>query len=259
MKELSTETLLELIKKSLKHKQPLSIIRYGDGEAIVLNGFKDTSSFKMVLKRQLGYIPRIDHAEEITRNLIEAYNGCDIIGIPLVAKAFKDEKDYWSRAVDILKEEVKETLLEEKGVVSIDCHSHFLDKDYYTQLLTDLDTLNYISCRDLDEQFKKKFNIKRVNRFAIPPEAKFSANVDLKNRHYPDQFNTIQRWMDRAISCEGSLCLTGAGFVGKIYNNWFRDRGGVAMDVGSVFDSWAGLVTRGSGRGVGVIDNKYKL
>lgn len=255
MNIISTEDILKKIQISLAEKKPLSIARYGDGEAIVLNGFKDLDAFKAVMKRQLGFIPPIDHAEEIIDNLIKAYRDCDVIGLPVTNKAPLNDKDYWSRAVEILKYYVD---IEKKDLISIDTHSFFLDKDYYSQLLTGLDTLNYISCRDLDEQFKSKYGIKTVNKFIIAPESKFTSGY-VGEKHYPNQFNQIQKWMDRAINCEGALCLTGAGVIGKIYNNWFRDRGGVAMDIGSVFDSWAGFATRGPNRGLNAIDLQHKL
>jgi hypothetical protein len=61
------------------------------------------------------------------------------------------------------------------------------------------------------------------------------------------------------IDCNNSLCLVGAGVVGKIYNIWFKRRGGVSLDIGSIFDLWAGRKTRGKDRGIDVIDNTYKL
>ena len=39
----------------------------------------------------------------------------------------------------------------------------------------------------------------------------------------------------------GALFLVGAGAFGKIYCHWIRDRGGIAVDIGSLFDSWAGV------------------
>lgn len=255
---LSTEELLSTLKSHLQNKQPLSIIRYGDGEAITLNGFKDTESYKMVLKRQLGFCPTIEEAEEIRENLIDAYEHCDILGLSLTDKAKGNEKDYWSRSREILQENVSKDILDKKDLVSIDCHSHFLDKGYYKDLMTNLKVVNYISCRNLDEEIKKAFNVKQVNSYIIAPEAKFTSGYN-GTRHYPDQFVHIRKWMERAVPCEGNLCLVGAGFIGKIYNNWFRDLGGVSMDIGSIFDSWAGKATRGQGRGLNAIDDTYKL
>ena len=50
-----------------------------------------------------------------------------------------------------------------------------------------------------------------------------------------------------------------AGVIGKIYTNWMRDRGGVAIDIGAAVDLWAGRATRGEKRGLNAIDETYKL
>lgn len=255
---ISSDDLLITIKNHLKYNKPLSLIRYGDGEAITLNGFKDAKSYNSILKRQLGFSPPIDHAEEIRKNLIEAYSNCDIIGVPTTNKTPDGQEDYWSMSTEILRHNVDENILENKDLVSIDCHSHFLDKNYYHDLMTDMKVVNYISCRNLDEEIKKAFNVKQVNSYIIAPESKFTSGYEGPN-HYPEQFIHIKKWMERAVPCEGNLCLVGAGFVGKIYNNWFRDFGGISMDIGSVFDSFAGKATRGVGRGLDAVDNTYKL
>jgi UDP-N-acetyl-D-mannosaminuronic acid transferase (WecB/TagA/CpsF family) len=59
----------------------------------------------------------------------------------------------------------------------------------------------------------------------------------------------------------GSLLFVGAGIFGKIYCNWWRDRGGVAMDVGGVMDIWSGKITRGPDKGLDKDDpdTRYKL
>lgn len=251
---LSSEEVL----KKIQEGNPLSLVRYGDGESIVLNGWKDVESLKAVFKRQFGYTPQIDQAEEIRENLISAYQNADILGVPL-GKKIKDVDSYWFKSVDILHEEAGINLFKtKKELTSIDIHSDFLDKGYYDLILNNVETLNYISCRDLDERFKEKFNIKTVNSFFIPPEVKFTTNKT-GEKHYPERFNKVERWMDKAINCEGVICLVGAGIAGKIYCNWFRDRGGIAIDIGSVFDSWYGRDTRGPSRGHNSIDNTYKL
>jgi UDP-N-acetyl-D-mannosaminuronic acid transferase (WecB/TagA/CpsF family) len=71
------------------------------------------------------------------------------------------------------------------------------------------------------------------------------------DEHFPTQFNRIPRWMTVQLeNFPGSLLLVGAGVVGKIYCNWWRDLGGVAFDVGGCMDIFAGKVTRGPDRGL---------
>lgn len=243
----------------LRNKKPISLVRYGDGEAMILNGYKDVESIRAIYKRQFGFTPTLDQIDEIRLNLISAYKNCDIIGSPLGKKIKDGDDSYWARSIDILRIEAGIDLLTtDKTNVSIDIHSEFLDKNYYHLLMENTDTINYISCRDLDEPLKRRYPNRRINKFIIQSEMKFSDNKT-GQKHYPDQFREIERWMDRGINSEGALCLVGAGFVGKIYCNWFRDRGGVAMDIGSIMDSWAGYETRGSNRGFNVLNDKHKL
>lgn len=252
MKILDTQQVLDILLEG----KPVSLIRYGDGEAIMLNGFKDTRALNFVFRRQFGYIPSIDHAEQIRENLITAYKECDIIGIP-VREAYHTPDTYWVKAKNILLFNTDTELFTQKQTCSIDIHSHFLDNDYYSTLLKEKDTVCYISCRNLDKEIKNHFGIKDVYSFQIAPEAKFTSGYTGAH-HYPDQFEEIKKWMTR-VPIEGNICLVGAGVVGKVYCNWFRNMGGIAMDIGSVFDSWAGLATRGTGRGLNATDNSFKL
>lgn len=257
MIDFSMEQMFPEIQSRIKDKTPTSIVRYGDGEAVILNGFNDVNSLKSVLKRQLGEVPPINDIESIRHNLITAYKKADIIGIP-VSNRFMDNKEtYWYKAFGILNDAVGIDVLQQKQFTSIDFHSHFLDNGYWHKLLNGIDTLCYISCRDLDEAFKIRYNITNVYSFIIAPEMKFTTGYD-GEKHYPDQFKKIFRWATK-VPVEGSVCLVGAGFVGKIYNQWFKEHGGISIDAGCAFDSWAGKVTRGAGRGSDVYDDQYKL
>ena len=236
MKDLTIDDILSLLQGTT----PVSIVRCGDGEKIVLDGFKSYGNFNAVLKRQLGFSPPISHAEEIRLNLIKAINGCDIIGVPR-HKNLDSLGNNWSQVEQTIK--IYCDAPEKK--CSLDIHYDFLTAGYFDKLLMNMKELNYISCRDLEFAFQKRYNIKVANRYEIAPEAKFTSYEG--KPHYPDQFNKVERWMDK-VGADGKILLVGAGFIGKIYCNWWRDRGGRAFDIGSIFDEWAGRVTRGPER-----------
>ncbi len=243
------------ILKILKSGDPVSLIRYGDGEAGILHAWKDMPNFKAILKRQLGYIPNIEHAEQIRANLIEAYQNCDIIGIP--AERHIRNGGYWTSAVQMMIDNVGRDILESKKLTTVDVASQFLDNNYFEDLLRGQKVVNYISCRKIDEEMKSAFGIEDIYSFRIAPEAKFTSGY-VGEPHYPDQFKAIRKWIHH-IPVEGNVCLVGAGYIGKIYCNWFRERGGIAFDIGAVFDSFAGLATRGPQRGLDAKDETFKL
>lgn len=256
MIDYTTEQLYDLVTSHLMGRRPLAVARYGDGEAIVLNGFRDMEVLKMVMKRQLGFIPPVEHIEQVRENLVTAYRQADIIGVP-VRQRLKDRRSYWYRAFSILLEHVGAEVITEKQLTDIDFHSHWLEGGYFDRLLRGRDRLCYISCRNLDAAFMQRYGIANVYSFIIAPEMKFTSGYK-GEPHYPNQFNKIRKWMTK-VPVDGCLCLVGAGVIGKLYTNWFKEQGGIAIDIGSVFDSWAGKSTRGPGRGLDKQDSKFKL
>lgn len=237
MSDITADTFYRL----LYTKEPVSLVRCGDGEKIVLDGFRNPGKFNAVLKRQLGFSPAIEEAEAIRANLIEAINNCDILGVPR-HKNLDNLSGDW--------QDVEKTINiycnPPAKRCSLDIHYDFLEGGYFDKLIPNQEHLAYISCRELDKGFRK-MGVKYPSIYAIAPEAKFTTYIGPP--HYPDQFNKVERWMDK-VGAENKLLLVGAGFIGKIYCNWWRDRGGKAFDIGSVFDEWAGMVTRGPDRGL---------
>lgn len=243
-----TYTPAELFEFIKNRKEPIEVVRMGDGEARILD-----RDYDMVLKRQLGYLPESKECEQIRENLIIAYANADIIGMPQNKRA--GLSDYWYRCEEILYKACPNA--ESKDKTNIDFAYDWLNNNLYGELLTGRDTLNYVSSRDLSDRFSRYYGVKDVKGVHISPEAKFSI-LDSAEKHFPDQLNEIGEWISHD-DFTGQLCLVGAGVVGKIYTTWFKEKGGIALDIGGVFDLWAGLATRGKNRGVGAIDNTYKL
>lgn len=240
------------IKYHLINKIPMSLCRYGDGEAMLLDKEDASLEYKdFVFKRQLGNSVSDIQKKEIIENLIYAYNNADVIGRPTLKHDKKD--NYWKIGNEILSQYINLN----KDSCSIDVFYDFLNTDKFYKLLNNRKKIFYINSSNLDDKFKDIFKIEEINSFIIAPEIKFDPDYNGKN-HYPDQYNEVKKWIN-TLDCEGCLCLVGAGVVGKIYNIWFKEKGGISLDIGGVFDAWAGKNTRGEGRGVGVVDNTYKL
>lgn len=247
---MNSDELYQHITLCLDTKEPVSLLRAGDGESFVLKGYDDNEHFEYVINRQLGRIPTAGNMIAIRHRLIQAFENCDIIGIPVNNRFLSDPNSSWSQVKPIL-----ETYVKNKTYSDIDFHSHFLERGYFKELFKKVTKVFYVSCRDISLQLTNRYRLK-VSAFHIAPEMKF--DIGYKGKTHLEQFNEVKQWISEQ-DVEGSLCLFGAGVIGKIYGNWFRDRGGIALDAGSCFDSWYGLKTRGQGRGAGVIDNTFKL
>lgn len=202
------------------------------------------------MKRQMGYEPTMSDVMAIRSNLIEAYKGADIVGVPMHSNLHKLGK-VW-RSV----QETVEPYTTSQQRCSTDVFYELLYSGEFVKWLSTFDTICYIGCRDLDEGFRR-IGMKNVHSLIIAPEAKFTSGYEGEH-HYPDQFNKVEWWMN-AAPCKGVPCLVGAGVIGKIYTNWFRDRGGIACDVGAVMDLFSGKSTRGANKGLDKEDGRWRL
>lgn len=248
---LTTDDIFNILTTN----KPVSIIRAGDGENIVLRSNKDLSSYHLciqsVMKRQMGYEPTMGDVEEVRKNLIRAYAGADIIGLPM-QKNLSELNKHWVGVEDVVK-----PLTKKDKFTSTDISYDLLYAGLLDKWLMEKDTIVYIGCRDIDKSLRNRYGTKTVNSYIIAPEAKFTSGYEGR-RHYPEMFNEMEWWLD-AAKCAGNPCLVGAGVIGKIYCNWMRDRGGIAIDLGAVIDLWAGFSTRGPARGLDAKDERYKL
>lgn len=239
----------------LQTNRPVSIVRSGDGEGLVLRSNQDLPTYKdcvkRVMVRQMGYEPTMGDVEGIRHNLITAYGATDIVGIPMHKNLANLSPD-WQVVESLVK-----PLATTNKLCSTDIGYDLLYNGMLEQWLTGKKTIVYIGCRDIDEALRRRFGTKNVCSYIIAPEAKFTSGYEGR-RHYPDIFNEMEWWLNSA-PCAGNPCLVGAGVIGKIYTNWMRDRGGIAIDIGAVMDLWAGFSTRGPNRGLDAKDETYKL
>lgn len=250
---LKNEFLL-IVKLALVNKEPFAFVRYSDGEIMLLNRDQYYDDYIKAVSKLWGYVPSESELIELSDYLIASLIEADLIGFP--TERHLKREDYFKDAIEVLESTLYRTI-DSFNLASVDVAYELLYADQYKELLQDRDTLNYISCRNLDKQFKEKYNIKNINSFIIAPESKFTSGY-IGERHYPDQFKKIEKWI-KTLNCEGQLCLVGGGVFSKIYNIWFKRQGGVSLDVGAVFDLWNGKKTRGEGRGLDVEYLKYKL
>lgn len=241
------DEVLQLLKDKLTQKEPYSLVRYGDGEAMVLDGDINPYAIGRVVKRQFTSLSYED-AFKVRDILIKALSECDMLGIPF-GKKLDQPDSYWFKAQSILQKHVPTM---DKELCSIDIAYHLEDR--FKELFTLAPRIFCITCRDTKRI--AEVSGKDVDTFAIAPEMMFTTYEG--PAHYPDQYVKIESWMDKR-KIKGALCLVGGGVLGKIYCNWFRDRGGVAFDIGSMFDQWAGFVTRGPNRGKDVKTNDNTL
>ncbi len=81
---------------------------------------------------------------------------------------------------------------------------------------------------------------KQVDLYRVPD--KFCDRRPGWTPHFPNRYARLRDELD--VRYRGQVFLVGAGICGKAYCHWIKQRGGIGIDVGSVYDAWLGLASR---------------
>ena len=79
------------------------------------------------------------------------------------------------------------------------------------------------------------FHVGQVTQYLVPGEAQYPGTAT--GEHYPARFVELRSGL--TVPFRGAVFLVGAGALGKIYCHWIKERGGIALDIGSMCDAWA--------------------
>lgn len=237
--ELNFDAFYLQLKDVFKNPRPWAHIRFGDGEGIVM-GYPEYTSKQRCAKRWAKWIGHSDiDMEAFAIEIRNAVEMADIAGLP--CKRHQKVNQNWRNVKKYIK---KYKLLNHESLTCcMDWTVELQRRDLYKELLFDKEDVVYISCRNVAEQLKNKFNIKKVHAFHLPPQHRpFVGEVLTGKKHYPNIYYEIMSYLSDDLT--GKIFLVGAGGLGKIYCSWIKRGGGVALDIGSIFDGWAGLRTR---------------
>lgn len=112
---------------------------------------------------------------------------------------------------------------------------------YIIRLLATQDRIGIISCRDeLPAIFSTKFDL-TVDFYKIPGMYR-EIDPEAEKPNYRASMEQIMS--QNLVKFPGMPFFVGGGFLGKIYCEHIRAQGGIALDLGSLMDFWAGKYTR---------------
>ncbi len=224
------------IRRHMRARRPMSVIRLGDGEGAVM-GYPEITSRKDVNRSLRIWLRRIDVADpdvlRLGAELREAIRNADILGVPR-ARQIRSGMPLW-RAVTEALESMR---LVGPGTVLTHTALHRLLQHglLYRPLLEGTDFVGVISCRRMASRLREVFGVGEVRWYGVKGELEDTG--DIETPHFPDGFEELRETL--RVPYPGALFLVGAGVFGKIYCHWIKQRGGIAVDMGSMFDSWAG-------------------
>ncbi|KQT17776.1 hypothetical protein ASG40_17345 [Methylobacterium sp. Leaf399] len=251
MRRLAVEEVSAVVRRAVDARTPLSLLRLGDGEGRVI-GYPDHVPPRLladIWRVWFGHAGFTDEAvARLRHDLKIACREADVVGIP---KAEPDVDCEFGRVAALLPREdfiTPSTLLCHAGV-----HFGLQRAGLYPALLAGLPYVGVIGPRDLGQVLPALYGVRGVAWLPVPPEMAYSdlpeaekaalvsADAHL-NERYPELME--REIPDLLARAPGLLVLVGAGILGKIYCGRVRQLGGIAIDVGSMMDVWAGLKTR---------------
>ena len=232
--------VLSFLLQKQKAGEPASLIRLGDGEGrmlgypeIVKKSSDDANGLDHSLRIWFGkddYDP--GELQDISLQLRLAVKNADIIGLPRL-KQYNAHLPYryvWQAITQF------HLLNNTQNITDAAIHRYLQFGLFYRLLLENLDFVGLVTGRpQLAAIVKDTFNIEEVKQYLIPAEAIHPGG--LGGEHYPDRFLSLKTELQ--VPYQGAVFLVGAGALGKIYCDWIKRQGGIAIDIGSICDSWS--------------------
>lgn len=230
----------DLISAALRARRPFSLVRLGDGELAMLGLGAETprAHGERALRIWLGpgHAP-LERFAALAEELRGAVRNADLVGIPRVSRQRAEE--YVSYVAPVFANHALHR--ESLAYTDASVHSCFQHMRAPEEWLRGRDFVGLITCREVAAELAAVFGIGRVLLHRVPADF-LTAQQAAQPPHYPDVYEKLWREIDPPY--RGALYLVGAGAFGKVYCDWIKARGGVALDIGSLFDGWAGVHVR---------------
>jgi len=259
--------LVDVLLDRIRCRRPTSLIRLGDCEGIFLPypaSFPDQQATDQEAIGLHWWGRKLDARESdgIRRELILAMEAADVIGIPEPARVFLD--------LPVPTPPDLSTLARHwRGMLNVFHHlSPSASREGTIRFRPDVITASYVnldlelwggydpilqaarSCSvvcshpDIAGALQRRFNREVCQVVLIPAEEKYQHRSPggVHQSHYPAVFEELRRTL--TVREPGELFLVAAGILGKSYCAWIKQRGGIALDVGSMIDLWCGFRTR---------------
>lgn len=261
-----------LISERLNAADPFSLIRLGDGEGLLLS-ISDQSpeaDFNYLVKHFGPYGVILDNLLHLKDRLIESIKDADMIGVrddivdvtfaPSSFSLHQNEflenfrKSFRLREVDKLLDYhgSRRVALLHKTLSKLDfpgnsrfCsawfhYSYHISGDIF-KALGQQERIGVVSCRTrISTLIEELFGISV--KFIEIPNMFRNLSAD---KTIPDYIEQLEKVLKRQlVEFPGMLFLVGGGLYGKLYCQLIKSQGGVALDMGSLFDAWLGIPSR---------------
>lgn len=254
----SAQGFYDRIAERVRAGKPFSMIRLGDGELLLIKYPKYTPEAEARAQVRKWFPDErmtVNEIRDMGSDILTACQKADMLGIPSDYEYMRWPK--WNRDMRWPQFMRDFSLLEPEGREFF--HFYYIGEWWtsgmFDKMMSGADRVILITCRDVEKPFWNRYkHLRSVEQWLIPPEDFiWRSYAHVKNaqgeyrgpRHYPELY---QRYLWQIHESHGTLhgvlFLVGAGGLGKMYCHAVRQMGGMGVDVGALFDGWAGMPTR---------------
>lgn len=257
------EAFVALVRSCIAQGRPFSLIRLLDGES---NAFGYPQAFadkfdQDAAERELvwwGKTLEVSRRDELNRRVAAAAEASDCVGLPTLSRILRDLK--LDSGEDLSDSRTGRGLLAVQSafarperfyafrsgtIASGHLHQDLERWKLYGQLILPGEEVVAVSCHArLGEVLRCRFGARLVHHVQVPPRhySRTAFGDDQEGAAFSERIDeTIAALGDWP---KGRLVLVGAGYAGKIVVGEAKRRGGIVLDLGSIFDYWIGARTR---------------
>ncbi|QNJ17348.1 hypothetical protein SynA1840_01814 [Synechococcus sp. A18-40] len=261
-----SDIIVDLIIDALEEQKPFSVVRIGDGEGNLMTYLKypntpvlDQYVARAIITMQEDSFEASKLSLLLLRDLMNASaRQADILGVRGIWGAYRSRDDERHKSFDdcmtLLKEEVRgksglfrathHTLNlcqrgDVRGATVASAHLYIAVLRQLSKLVESSKAILLItSHKECADIFKERWPHKPIHLILVGNNSKNQTKP-------PKQPNFLLRlYKNLPYDLQGTLCLVGSGPWSEIYCSYVKERGGVAVDIGSGFDIIRGASTR---------------
>jgi hypothetical protein len=251
------------LERAIAARTPFSVVRLGDGEGRLL-GYPWLLSEAEMVNETIGYMFGREAVASLSRTLgakglshavitlqrlvVQAVSNADCVGLPapLHFNRYAEMPEGHERdkrrnglvgmAGALLGAAKYISHLPDDRLFDTYIFSGVHHKKLFEQFLNDLEFVGVVSHTDFTSRIVEHFRIRAALHIRIPGHQSFMPSAEL---HFPNSYEAvIERLL---VPFPGAVFLVAAGYLGKAYCDVIKQRGGIAIDIGAVFDAWFGV------------------
>lgn len=248
---LSKPGLAHWLGRRVKERARAAVVRFGDGERCLLEADpNDDESMtaaigKLANETGLQFSP--DAVLQVKRAVAEAHDEADVLGI-LAGYTLVEERMNWLTSLY-----AERMASGRRPAAMTNCRLHHDVLAMLPGLLAGR-RVSVISCRDVKPVLEADWGLEDVAVYQVPSQymlREVDGDYEAALRGVPIWPDAHTRVSDELTVREpGEVFLVGAGVFGKDLCIRVRERGGLALDLGSALDRVVGKITRGPRRRV---------